>query len=185
MQMRDDLELRSKFPFRGNEETEMDESILGIIPNASKKKGWIKRQSWNLVFTNRRMIGALVTDEMVKAEAASATQAAQAQGAGVLKRMWSTATAGFTLHKKYLTMMADQILAENPENFAVELPQIQSVKASAGWPSVTNQNQTNQNPDTLTIRTTDEKMEFQLALGSVSAREAVTILRPILGDRVR
>jgi hypothetical protein len=158
-----------------------DESILEIIPNASRKKGWFKRQTWNLVFTNRRMIAAFLTDQAVTAEAASAAQAAQAQRADALERMWSTAIAGVNLHKKYLSMPADQILAENPKNFSVELSQIASVKTATGemvqagkW-----------DPDTLTIRTASEKMEFQLGLRSVSAREATNILRPIMRNRVK
>jgi len=158
-----------------------DESILDIIPNASRKKGWFKQQTWNLVFTNRRMIAALLTDQAVKAEAASAAQAAQAQRADALERMWSTALAGVNLHKKYLSMPVDQILAENPENFSVELSQIESVKTTAGEMAHAGRWE----PDTLTIRTASDKMEFQLGLRSLSAGEATTILRPIIRNRVR
>jgi hypothetical protein len=158
-----------------------DESILDIIPNASRKKGWFKQQTWNLVFTNRRMIAALLTDQAVKAEAASAAQAAQAHRADALERMWSTALAGVNLHKKYLSMPVEQILAENPENFAVELSQIESVKTAAGEMAQAGKWE----PDTLTIRTTSDKMEFQLGLRSLSASEATTILRPIIRNRIK
>jgi hypothetical protein len=95
--------------------------------------------------------------------------------------MWSMAIAGVNLHKKYLSMPADQILAENPKNFSVELSQIESVKTAAGEMGQAGK----WDPDTLTIRTAREEMEFQLGLRSVSAREATTILRPIIRNRVK
>ena len=161
-----------------------DERIVGVIPNASKKAGFFKSETWNLLFTQRRMIAALITEQMVKAEASRATQEAQAQGAGVLKRLWSTATAGTTLYKRYLSMSPDQILAENRENFCVELAQIVSAKTSTGSIGVFDEQANRSYPDLLTIRTAGEKLEFQLGSGS-NAREAARILRALLGDRVR
>lgn len=162
------------------------EQVLAVIPNAAKKKSMFKWDSWNLVFTNRRMLGALITEEMVKAEADHAAQAAREAGSGTLKRLWNTAMAGTNIYKRYPSMTPEQILAENPENLSVELSQIESVKARSAIIGVvgTVGNDTN-DPDTLTIRTNVEKMEFQLKAGSISAREAVRILRPILGDRVK
>ena len=85
------------------------------------------------------------------------------------------------MHKKYLSMPVDQILAENPENFSVELSQIESVKTAFGEMAQAGKWE----PDTLTIRTASAKMEFQLGLRSLSAGEATTILRPIIRNRVR
>jgi hypothetical protein len=48
------------------EELEMAELVLGAIPDAKMKTGLLKSESWVLVLTDQRLLGARVTDELMK-----------------------------------------------------------------------------------------------------------------------
>lgn len=44
----------------------MAELVLGAIPDAKMKTGLLKSESWVLVLTDQRLLGARVTDELMK-----------------------------------------------------------------------------------------------------------------------
>jgi hypothetical protein len=69
------------------------------------------------------MIFAVMTNDMVN-------QAAKQAGkeGGFFGGIINAATIGYTFYKRYLTMPPDAALAENPQNFAVELSQIRKIK---------------------------------------------------------
>ena len=103
------------------------ESLIGIIPGVSRKKGLFSVEGFSVVITGKRIIFAAVTNEMIK-EAAKK----ESEGKGFLAGMLGAATVGYNLHKRYYDMAPEAILAENPQNFAVELVRIKKVKVEEG-----------------------------------------------------
>jgi hypothetical protein len=100
------------------------EAVIGIIPNATKKKNLILSETFNIVVTNHRIICALLTSQMIKDAAASH----RGQGVGgFFKAMGS----GYTLWQRYLQVPPDVALQENPANFAIYMNQIRKVKFKA------------------------------------------------------
>jgi hypothetical protein len=143
------------------------ELLLGIIPSVSRKKGMMGVEGFNIIVTRRRMIFALMTNEMMKGEAKK-----NSKGGGFLGGMLNYATIGYTFYKRYLNMTPDAALAENPQNFAVDLSQIKKVKIDAGK-EITNYytieanrdkifEQYQYEKDKLEIQTIKEKYDFEL-----------------------
>lgn len=97
------------------------EALIGIIPNASRKKNFFSMESFNIIVTNQRMIFAQMTNEMVKAEAATH------RGEGI-KGVFKAMGAGANLWQRYQQMPPDQALAETPGNFGLYINQIRKVK---------------------------------------------------------
>jgi hypothetical protein len=102
------------------------EKLVGIIPAVSRKKGFIGMEAFNVVVTERRMIFAIMTTEMIKEEAQSVSK-----GKG-LAGFFSGVTAGYSLYKRYLDMPPEAALKENPQNFSVDLNRIKKVKVKEG-----------------------------------------------------
>jgi len=101
------------------------EALIGIIPAVSRKKNMMAMEGFNIIVTQRRMIFAVMTNDML-------SQAAKQAGkeGGFLGGMLNAATVDYTFYKRYLTMPPDAALAENPQNFAAELSQVRKIKIS-------------------------------------------------------
>jgi hypothetical protein len=102
------------------------EQLVGIIPAVSRKKGFISVEAFNVVVTERRMIFAIMTTEMIKEEAKKAGKK------GGLAGIFNAVTAGYSLYKRYLDMPPEAALKENPQNFFVDLNRIKKVKVKEG-----------------------------------------------------
>jgi hypothetical protein len=100
------------------------EVVIGVIPNAMKKKNLISSETFNIVVTNHRMICALLTSQMIKDAAASH----RGEGVG---GFFKAMGAGYTLWQRYLQVPPDVALQENPGNFAIYMNQIRRVKYKA------------------------------------------------------
>ena len=101
------------------------ETFIGVIPNAQRKKNMFSTETFNIVVTNQRMVFALATTDMIKAEAMSH------KGEGI-KGAFKAMTAGYNLWQRYPGMSPDQAMAETPGNFCVYLNQVRKVKYSGG-----------------------------------------------------
>ena len=88
------------------------EGLIGVIPNASRKKGLIAMEVFNIIVTKQRMVFALMTSQMIKDAAASH----RGEGVG---GFFQAMGSGYTLWERYLQMPSEQALHENPNNFAV------------------------------------------------------------------
>ena len=102
------------------------EALIGIIPAVSRRKG-IGTEGFNVIVTQRRMIFAVMTGDMINQAAKQA-----AKEGGFFGGMLNAATVGYDFYKRYLTMPPDTALAENPQNFAVELSRIRKVQITGG-----------------------------------------------------
>lgn len=97
------------------------EVVIGIIPNAARKKNIIMSDTFNIVVTNHRMICALLTSDLIKEAAA----AHRGEGVG---GFFKAMGVGYTLWQRYLQVPPDVALQENPANFAIYMNQIRRVK---------------------------------------------------------
>ena len=147
------------------------EGLIGVIPNASRKKGLIAMEVFNIVVTNQRMIFAMMTSQMIKDAAASH----RGEGVG---GFFQAMGSGYTLWERYLQMPPEQALHENPNNFPIFLNQISRVKytgekaiftagaVSVGFRVGGSNNYNNRNNDNakLEIDTVGGKYNFEIAL---------------------
>jgi hypothetical protein len=101
------------------------ERVIGAIP-VIHKKNMFSVESYDIVVTERRLIFALMTNDMVKEEAKKHGKD------GFLAGMVGAMTIGYTFYKRYLTMDPEMALRENPQNYQLELNQIRGVRLQLG-----------------------------------------------------
>ena len=106
----------------------MMESVLGVIGEAQIKTGMLKSQTWVLVVTDRRLLGARITDDLMKRVALAARAQARASGSGFLGQWGAQVKSGFAMASRYLTMPPEAILAETPGNWALWPGQVSSIR---------------------------------------------------------
>jgi len=125
--------------------------------SAQRKLSVLKMIPCNIVFMQDKAVFAYLTPALTKAENAKVSNEIKAEGAGFFKgsaamlRFWS----GY--HKKYYSMTADAILAEDPSNIAVQYQNITGVLFK-GFSD-------NTNFDDASSNVTQGKLNFSLAGG--------------------
>ena len=82
---------------------------------------------FNIVVTDRRMVLAQMTQQMLNAAIVEAQQRAKAEGKGFFAIMKDQMAAQFQFAQRYETMHPDQALAETPGNRALPNERISSV----------------------------------------------------------
>ncbi|MCD6426605.1 MAG: hypothetical protein J7L03_00675, partial [Caldisericaceae bacterium] len=97
----------------------MEEKVIGVIPNTSLKTGFLRSKRYTLVITDKRLIGALITKELMKKEAQKRREQAKKEGRGRFKQFLAGAITGFVFANRYLEMDPDEIEKENPANFSI------------------------------------------------------------------
>lgn len=110
------------------EELEMAETVLGVIPDARIKTGLLKSETWALVVTDQRLLGARITDDLMKYVVEQARAQAKASGSGFFGQWGAQIKAGFALSQRYYAMPPAAILAETPGNWALWPGQVSSIK---------------------------------------------------------
>ena len=148
------------------------EKIIGIVPNLNKKKGWFSWQTFNLVLTDRRVIAAELTSDMIKAEAAKKSREAKEQG--FLKQMISTAFSGYGIYQRYYTMQPDAILSENAGNYALDIARIKSLEVKHKHYERDNKHY---DETELLIKADSGKYSFKAVAGGMSAADMKSLLR--------
>ncbi len=91
------------------------------------------RQTFLLFVTPRRLVLAAITSEQLKWAADQAKENARQQGKGFLKQWGAVITSINFLVDTYRAMPVQQILQHHPENFSIDLGQIQQVKTKVNW----------------------------------------------------
>jgi hypothetical protein len=155
------------------------EDFLGMIPALRKKVSFFSSRMYTLIVTNRRLIFAELTNNMLQAAAAEAN--AESKGKGFFTRMKEAATSHQRVFSRYQNMRPDEILGENPGNFVINNNEVQSVKMRQGH---YNDDQGQRDKDTMIMRTTREKIKFTFQYDG-STGEAKKILWRALGNIVK
>ena len=157
---------------------QVEEPIVQIIASLNRRKGLFGREPFLLVITPQRLVFAAITTEQTKWAADQAKENARQQGKGFLKQWGAVITSLNFLVDTYRSMPVAKILAHHPDNFYMDLGQIQQVKTKVKWDA----DDTNA-PDEVEIRYSGGKMKFELA--GCSARDVKNALKPLLGNRVK
>jgi hypothetical protein len=103
------------------------EQIIGVIPAVSRKKGMFNIENFNVVVTEKRMIFALMTNEMIKEEAKKA-----GKEGGLLSGIANAMTVGYTFYKRYFDMTPESALKETAGNFDIERSSLRKIKFVEG-----------------------------------------------------
>ncbi len=106
----------------------MAEKVVGVIPDARIKTGFLKSEEWVLVVTDQRLLGARMTDELRKRAVAEAKAGAKASGSGVFGQWGAQIKARYNIGQRYLVMTPEQILSETPGNWAMAPGQVKEIK---------------------------------------------------------
>lgn len=104
------------------------EQILVTIPEARVKTGLFGSEMYVLVVTDRRLIGAKVTGDLLKRIIEEARAGAKAEGGGFFRQWAAQIGASVTLGRRYGRMQPDAILAETPGNWMLLPNQARSIK---------------------------------------------------------
>ncbi|MFH1722199.1 MAG: zinc ribbon domain-containing protein [Candidatus Altiarchaeota archaeon] len=156
------------------------ESVVAVLPIVRRKKGLFGQETFNLVFTQQRIIFAQLTSDMIKVEAKRKNDEAKAEGKGFLSRMASSAFSGYSLHERYPAMAPEDVLAETPGNFSLTPADISSYKVKGGGTYYENDGTARSKPNELEIKSSQGKLKFQFDQGSVSQKEARTLIDTFL-----
>lgn len=155
------------------------EELLGFIPALKKKTGLFRTKTYTLVVTNRRLIFAELTNKMMQAAVAEANEASK--GKGMLARMKEAATSQQRIYSRYYNLTAEEILRENPENFALNNDEVKKVRMHIGDFYA---DQGNKQSDTMVIQTTREKIKLVFHYDNSTA-EARKVLWRAFGNKVK
>ncbi|RLF65099.1 MAG: hypothetical protein DRN33_00310 [Thermoplasmata archaeon] len=152
-----------------------EEQILGVIPNV--KSGVFGQKMYNLVATDKGIIVAQLTSSMIKEESKRVSDELKEQGAGRLKRMGATMTAGINLYKRYFSMPVADIIAETNGNFSIDRNRVKSIKIRR------DSSNEDINSHELIIKWSGGKSKFNFS--DVSPKVVKDLLRQTFGDMVR
>jgi hypothetical protein len=153
----------------------MEETLLGIIPNTHT--GLFGQKAFNLIITDRRLIAAALTSEMIKQAAKEKSEESKAQGDGILKRMAKTAFVGVDLYKRYYQMPLNNIVSENPGNFSLEPSMVKKISVKTGR---YDQETSKTTPNEIRIKSTLGKHVFSFT--SIQPKEARALLSQTFGS---
>lgn len=107
------------------------EYVIGAIP-VNWKKGFFKTEMHTLVITNHRLIVAKLSPQLWKQITQEKKDEVENKGGGLLKKMWASATAGFTYHTRYVNLDPEFILSETPENIWIDPNTVKSITLRKG-----------------------------------------------------
>jgi hypothetical protein len=163
----------------------MVETVLGAIPDARLRTGMLKTEAWVLVVTDRRLLGARLTDQLRAYVVEQARAQARASGGGFLGGWGAGVKAGFALGQRYCAMSPEAILGETPGNWAAWPGQVSSIKVepkSRGYGG-------DDSPDIdylkITIETPGGKGTYETSDDRPDQREVQALLARTFGAAVR
>ncbi len=161
----------------------MAETVLGVIPDARMKTGFMKTERWVLVVTDQRLLGARLTDELVKYVVEQARAQAKASGSGFFGQWGAQLKAGFALSQRYNGMPPDAILAETQGNWALYPGQVSSIRVE--HKSRGDVDDTTIEYLKITIETPGGKGSYETNDDKPSQREVQALLARTFGPAVR
>jgi hypothetical protein len=148
------------------------EQVVDVIGMVRKKTGLFSSELYHMAITSQRLIFALQTKEMQNQDVKNARDQAKQQGKGFLGQVGAQMA---TRHgDKYMGMPPQLILAENPQNFSINLDEVVKI---ATYRADFEENE----PDTMEVITTTQKLKFFIS----NAYNVEKQLKVVLGSKVR
>lgn len=159
------------------------ETIVGVIPSAKMKTGFLSSKTYALVVTDRRLILAEQTDDLAKRRAAEAKEAAKSAGKGVLGQWTAQVGTGFDHGRHYLAMDPATVLAESPGNAALAPADVREVKVDRKTTS--NDDGDFETSLKITIKGPRQEASYSTKDETPSRDEARALLARVFGAAVR
>jgi hypothetical protein len=101
--------------------------VLGVIPNARTKSGMFHSDVFALVVTDRRLIAARITSDLMKRIVEQARARTKAEGGGFFAQWGAQLSASIWVGRRFLEMTAEAILAETPGTWWVGPDQVRRI----------------------------------------------------------
>ncbi|MBM4432599.1 MAG: hypothetical protein FJ025_01185, partial [Chloroflexi bacterium] len=105
----------------------MSEQVKCVLHNINKPKKFGTWDTYNVAVTDIQCIFAKLTNDLLKKAAAEANQKGKEEGKGFFSRWGDQMSATMRYGDRYLSMSADDVLAENPENFVIAHSEIKTI----------------------------------------------------------
>lgn len=125
-----------------------------------------------MVVTDRRLIFARQTKEMMNQDVNNARQQAKQAGKGFFGQIGAQMST--RSGDKYLGVAPAVIMNENPQNFDIDLAQVKKIDVRSG-------DSEDNTPDTMRVETIDQKYNFTISNAYGVSRE----LKQFLGAKVK
>ncbi len=106
----------------------MSEQVVCVLHNVKKSKFLGRFDTYNVAVTAERCIFARLTSEMLKRAAAEANAQGKSEGKGFMARWGDQLQASLSYGNGYVGAAPDEILKENPDNFAVPNGDIEAIE---------------------------------------------------------
>ena len=172
------------------------ERVVGAIPEARIKTGMFSSDMYVLVVTERRLLGAKVTSDLLKRIIEEARAAKKAEGGGFFAQWGAQIGASVTLGKRYAAMAPEAILAETPGNWALDASGVREIRVQRV--DIGDDETVTRHTLRITIETVGRKAELQhghgepgpagrggVALGAVPGPGALSLPGAGSGGRLR
>ena len=150
------------------------ERVPCIVAVLKKPKSFGRWDVYNLAVTDRRMLFAQMTNEMLKGAIAEAQLQAKADGKGLLRQVAAQMSAGARYAQRYLVMEPEAILRETQGNFAIDNASVTEIK-------IKSENDDNRVSYEFKVKTKNGKYEFELD----NYPDSVDALKQVFGGRVK
>ncbi len=150
------------------------ERITGVVPDL--RTGMFGNKSFSLVITDRRLIFAQITNELLKQER---EKAVNDNGGGFMSKWKASMGSHYNFHERYFNMDPEAVLRENPNNYEIRPEQIHSVKLNSSrvW-----SNDGKQSPNKMVVKWSRGKNKYDFQ--RVNTNEVKKALQPLLGAKV-
>jgi len=149
------------------------ESVIGVM-SLRKPKSFGRWDSFTGVVTNRRLIFAQMSSQMVKAASDAAVAQAKAEGKGFFGQWGDQLRAAFNVSQRYLRMQPSAILSETPGNFDIANSFITEIELKL-------EKQGNADEFEIQVKSASVKYEFRMDENS----DYVKLLKQVYGEKVK
>lgn len=153
----------------------MDERILFVAPS-SLKKGFLKVEAWTIIITDKRLVFAKYSPEIIKKEAMERREEAKDQGRSKLGQFFAQASASFTWYKRYYDLPIEETLKEHSENYYLVPQDVINYQIKEGRTYRDEDDINKKNPNELILNTNKGKMIFATDADFKQLRDALNTL---------
>jgi len=154
------------------------EAIVAALPMGTQRSGFLgmRSEGFVLVLTERRILVAKQTTQIMRENVQKAKQAAKESGQGFLGQWGAAITSNDS--QRYLQMQPEEILNETAGNYSIANNQIRSVRIKEDYDAEEGTSEVK-----LTLKMVSGKAEFTYT--QTSKKELKRTLQQTLGDLVR
>jgi hypothetical protein len=163
----------------------VDEKVVGVIPTARIKTGFFSSKAYSLVFTDRRLILAEMTKELLSAEIERSRAAAKEQGGGFFSQWGAQLKTSFSFGAQYFGADPATILAETPGNSALAPGDVRSLKVERKTRNAGADDEVEQVFLKVTIETATGKQTYETDSERPKVEDARAMAASVFGPAVR